>query len=73
MEGLIEVLKIILPAAAVFFAAFLIVQRFLDNEQKRRDHDLKTSNHAAMTPLKIQAYERIVIFLELDNFFTKHA
>ncbi len=64
MEGFIEILKIILPAAAVFVAAFLIVQRFLDNDQKRRDHELKKSNHATMTPLKIQAYERIVIFLE---------
>ena len=64
MEALIEILKIILPAAAVFVAAFLIVQRFLDNDQKRREHELKKSNQATMTPLKIQAYERIVIFLE---------
>jgi hypothetical protein len=36
----------------------------LDNDQKRRDHELKKSAHALSTPLKIQAYERIVIFLE---------
>jgi hypothetical protein len=64
MDAFIEILKIILPAVAVFFAAFLIVQRFLDNDQKRRDHELKRSNQSTMTPLKIQAYERIVIFLE---------
>ncbi|MBA2612664.1 MAG: hypothetical protein H0U95_11870 [Bacteroidetes bacterium] len=64
MEGLIEILKIILPAAAVFAAAFFTVQRFLDNEQKRRDHELKKGAQSTITPIKIQAYERIVIFLE---------
>lgn len=64
MEGIIEIFKIILPAAAVFVAAFLIVQRFLENDQKRRDHELKKNAQATITPLKIQAYERIVIFLE---------
>ena len=34
MDGFIEILKIILPAVAVFFAAFLIVKRFLENEDK---------------------------------------
>jgi len=65
MEGLIEILKIILPAGAWFFAAaYLLVQKFLNNEQKRRDFELKKSVQASITPLKIQAYERIVIFLE---------
>lgn len=64
MEGVIEIFKIILPAAAVFVATFLIVQRFLENDQKRRDHELKKNTQATITPLKIQAYERVVIFLE---------
>ncbi|MDO8999147.1 MAG: hypothetical protein Q7W45_05230 [Bacteroidota bacterium] len=64
MEGLIEVLKIFLPALAVFAAAFFIVQRFLDNDQKRRDHELKKSSQSLVTPIKLQAYERIIIFLE---------
>jgi hypothetical protein len=64
MDAFIEILKIILPATAVFFAAFFIVKRFLDNDQKRREHELKKNNLSTMTPLKIQAYERVVIFLE---------
>lgn len=64
MDGLIEILKIFLPAAAVFAAAFFTVHRFLDNEQKRRDHELKKSAQSAITPLKLGAYERVVIFLE---------
>lgn len=64
MEGLIEILKIILPAGAVFAAAYLLVQRFLANEQKRREFELKKGTQSTITPLKIQAYERIVIYLE---------
>lgn len=64
MDAFIEILKIILPAGAVFAAAYLIVKRFLDNDQKQRELDLKKSNQNLITPLKIQAYERIVIFLE---------
>jgi hypothetical protein len=64
MDAFIEILKIILPAAAVFAAAFLIVKRFLDNDQKQRELDIKKNNQTLITPLKIQAYERIVIFLE---------
>lgn len=64
MDAFIEILKIILPATAVFFAAFLIVQRFLDNDQKKREHDLKKTSQNVTTPLRLQAYERVVIFLE---------
>jgi hypothetical protein len=67
MDALVEILKIILPAAAVFLAVYFLVQRFFDNEQKRREHELKRSTLNIVTPQKIQAYERIVIFLERIN------
>ncbi len=67
MDAFFEILKIILPAVAVFVAAFLIVKRFLDNDQKRREHELRKSNQAAITPLRLQSYERIIIFLERIN------
>ena len=67
MDGFIEILKIILPAVAVFFAAFLIVKRFLENEDKRREHDLNKGNQSITSPLRLQAYERIIIFLERIN------
>lgn len=67
MEPMIELLKILIPAGAVFAAAYFLVKRFLDNDQKRREHELKRSAQGLITPLKIQAYERIVIFLERIN------
>lgn len=67
MNAFIDLLKIIIPAGAVFAAAYFLVKRFLDNEQKRREFELRKSTQANITPLKIQAYERIVIFLERIN------
>lgn len=64
MDAFIEILKIILPAGAVFLAVYFLVKRFFDNEQKRREHELKKATLGSVTPQKIQAYERIVIFLE---------
>lgn len=67
MEAFIEILKITLPAAAVFLAVYFLVSRFFDNEQKRREHELKRATQNLITPQKIQAYERVVIFLERIN------
>lgn len=64
MNALIELLKIIIPSGVVFAAAYFLVKRFLDNDQKRREFELKKSNQSMITPLKIQAYERVVIYLE---------
>lgn len=67
MNSLVEILKILIPAGAVFAAAYFLVNRFLDNDQKRREHELKKSTLGTITPLKIQAFERIVIYLERIN------
>lgn len=67
MEAVYEILRMILPATAVFVAVWLIVKGFLDNEQDRRNTELKKGNQSAVTPLRLQAYERIVIFLERIN------
>lgn len=67
MEAIIELLKIILPATVVFLAVYFLFQKFFKNEQERRDHDIKKAALNLTTPQKIQAYERIVIFLERIN------
>lgn len=67
MEYFIDILKIILPAGLVFAAAYFIIKSFLDNDQKRRESEIKKHNQATITPLRLQAYERIVLFLERIN------
>jgi hypothetical protein len=67
MEAIIELLKITLPAAAVFLAVFFLAQKYFRDEKDRREHELKKAALGLTTPQKIQAYERIVIFLERIN------
>lgn len=64
MNSFLEILKIILPALAVLAAAYFLVRSFLNNEQKRRDTEIRRSASQLVTPIRLQAYERIVIFLE---------
>lgn len=51
----------------VFGATYLLVRNFLDNDQKKREHESRHANQATLTPLRLQAYERVVIFLERIN------
>jgi len=67
MTALFELLKIIIPSGAVFAAAYFLVKRFLDNDEKRREYDLKKSTLGTVTPIRIQAFERIIIYLERIN------
>jgi hypothetical protein len=64
MDAVLEILKIILPATAVFVAVYFVVKSFLSNEQKRREFELRKEMQNTILPLKIQAHERLVIFLE---------
>jgi len=64
MEILFEVLLIVIPAGAVFATAFFLMHAFFNNENKRRDLEIRKSSLSIVAPIRLQAYERIVIFLE---------
>lgn len=64
MDTLFELLKYILPALIVFATAYFMIKSFLDSEQKKRTIELRLNNQKLVTPLKLQAYERLVLFME---------
>lgn len=64
LEALIEFGKIILPAGAVLYAMFLVVRMFIRKEYDQRLIDMKTKNNEIVLPIRLQAYERICLFLE---------
>lgn len=64
MEALIEFGKIILPAGAVLYAMFLTTRMFLNKEYEKRLIDIKIKNNETIMPIRLQAYERICLFLE---------
>ncbi len=64
MEALIEFGKIILPAGAVLYAMFLVVKLFLQKEYDKKLIEIKLKNIETVLPVRLQAYERICLFLE---------
>ncbi|MCD4747721.1 MAG: hypothetical protein K8R58_15605 [Bacteroidales bacterium] len=64
MNTLIDILKYILPAGIVFAVTYFLIKSFLDNEQKKRTIDIEVSTKKIITPIRLQAYERIVLLLE---------
>lgn len=64
MEALYEILKITIPALIVFFTAWLVMRNMVKNDQEKRRQELILQSTRTVTPIKLQAYERIVLFLE---------
>jgi hypothetical protein len=62
--SLLEVLKYIIPAGVVFGIVQYMLKNFFDNEFQRRNIELKLETSKLITPLKLQAYERVVILME---------
>ena len=64
MEALVDILKITIPALIVFFTAWILLRNMIRNDQDKRRQELMLQNSRTVTPIKLQAYERIVLFLE---------
>jgi hypothetical protein len=64
MENLYDIFKITLPALIVFFTAWILIRNLLKNDQDKRKQELILQNSRTVTPIRLQAYERIVLFLE---------
>lgn len=64
MEALTDILKITIPALIVFFTAWILLRNMIKNDQDKRKQELILQNSRTVTPIKLQAYERIVLFLE---------
>jgi hypothetical protein len=59
-----EILKIILPALIVFITAYFLFRDMLENAQRQREFEFKVQHAEKITPVRLQAYERLTLFLE---------
>ncbi|MBI2968162.1 MAG: hypothetical protein HYY40_10165 [Bacteroidetes bacterium] len=64
MDTFFEIIKFILPAVIVFLTAYYSIKKFLENDHKVRILEMRKENQNLVVPLRLQAYERAVIFLE---------
>ena len=63
-NGVTDFLFYLAPSLLVFLTSWFLVKKFLDTDQKLRYAELKRSIDNNLLPLRLQAYERIVLFLE---------
>jgi hypothetical protein len=64
MEIISDILKITIPALIVFFTAWVLLRNMIKDDQERRRQEIILQGARTVTPIKLQAYERIVLFLE---------
>jgi hypothetical protein len=64
MELFIDILKITVPALLVLLTAWILIRNMIKNDQDKRKQELILQNSRTVIPIKLQAYERIVLFLE---------
>lgn len=64
MDYITDFLKILVPAALVLYAMYLTMRSFLQKQFDHRLVDLKLKNSETILPIRLQAYERMALFLE---------
>ena len=64
MDALIEFGKIIIPASLVLYAVFLTVRSFIAKEIELKRLEIRTRSIETILPARLQAYERMTLFLE---------
>ncbi|MCK9481563.1 MAG: hypothetical protein M0R38_07380 [Bacteroidia bacterium] len=61
---LLEIIKFVLPSVVVAVITYLLISKLTDDSQKRLELDIRKSNSVSFTPIKLQAYERLVLLVE---------
>lgn len=64
---ILEIIKITFPALLVLVTAYLLMDKMLKGEDKRRNFELHKNNVSVITPLRLRAYERLILVLERTN------
>ena len=64
METVSDLLKITIPALLVLITAWILLRSLMNNDQDKRRQELILQNSRTVVPIKLQAYERIILFLE---------
>ncbi len=61
---ILEILKYTLPALIVLITAYSLLKSFLNSELKKVQLKLRMNNQKEVLPMRLQAYERLTLFLE---------
>jgi hypothetical protein len=66
-DKLLEIAAYTLPALITGGVAFVMMQKFYMSEESKRKYELLRENQKQALPIRLQAYERVVLLLERIN------
>lgn len=64
MEDFLDILKYTIPAFIVFLATYFVMKKFMDVEYRKQMLAMRKEGQKTITPLRLQAFERVILFLE---------
>lgn len=64
MELALEFAKLLIPAALAIYAMYLTIQSFLKRDFEKKLIEIKNKNTEIILPNRLQAYERMCLYLE---------
>lgn len=64
MDIIFYALLFTIPALVVFMSVFVILKSFFKNEEKKWQFEMRHNAHKASLPIRLQAYERLVLLME---------
>ena len=64
MKEFLEILKYILPSLVVFLAVWYVLRSMFRAQEDQRKMEVVLENQKLITPVRLQAYERLILFLE---------
>lgn len=64
MDAIWEMMKYIIPSLVTGGIVFLVIRQFMERDARRLGFELRKKNQEIFTPIRIQSYERLIIFLE---------
>lgn len=68
MDVIIDLLKITLPATISLYAIYLVIKAFIAKEVEKIQLQIKSDNQKIVLPIRLQAYERMCLYLERISF-----
>ncbi len=64
MEIFLEILKYVIPSIVLYFLVMGLTKQFFKREENRLKFELRLKTDDTILPLRLQAYERILLLLE---------
>jgi hypothetical protein len=64
MEIFLEILKYTIPSFIVFLTVYFILHSYFNDQEKKRQFKSALKNKELITPIRFQAYERVILLLE---------